>query len=64
MQERQKEVLRRFCALATKVRNEKFGLQHASDCFCPDRWSMLNFEFSEGVIEFLEKAIKEKLKGV
>lgn len=64
--EKQK-VIERFCALASKVGNEKYKSQYAADCFCgtnPNTWLTNNFQFEEPIMKFIEEAIEEKLQGV
>jgi hypothetical protein len=53
-------VVERLCELATKVRDQHFGLLHPTDCFCEGA-SKFNFQFSPEVIEFIEQAVNEKL---
>jgi hypothetical protein len=58
------EVLKRLCQLATKVRDTKFDDQ-SSACFCGQTLGIVvsseHYQFSETVMEFIEKAVEDAL---
>lgn len=55
----QKEVLQRFCRLASDV-GDHIGNHHAHDCFCGENplSRERNFQFSEIVMRFIENAVE------
>ena len=57
-----KEVIARFCALASKVGEERFSHQYAHDCFCSeqDRFDWFQFEFE--IMKFIEEAVEKHLR--
>jgi hypothetical protein len=57
------EILERFCQLSTTVMEEKFKCQEPADCFCNEYnyRQNLNFQYSEKIMDFITKAVHEKL---
>lgn len=56
------QVLERFCNLAKKTMEKHFRYAKAADCFCGDNPNgMVNFQFDEEVMEFIEKAVDKAL---
>ena len=55
-----KEIIKKFCALSTKVMREKFNYKVPADCFC-DRHSKTDFYFDKAIVDFIELAVQEKL---
>ena len=57
------EIISRFCKLANTVQDKKFAFSRAADCFCGENNSHFpaHFQFEDDVIDFIEKAVMEKL---
>jgi len=55
------EVIARFCALSNEVMNRKFECREAADCFCSEAEHNLGFNFSEDIMQFIERAVEAKL---
>jgi hypothetical protein len=61
------QVIERFCALGWEVMNLHFKFERAADCFCGSKRDYLmqrkddDFRYDEKVIEFIERAVSEKL---
>ena len=55
------EVITRLCDLSSQVGDKVFKNKEAHDCFC-DLNPMAGFQFSEQVILFIEKAVKEAIE--
>ena len=53
-----REVISRFCALATKVRKEVFGNDIPADCICMDQ---IGFEFNETLLKYIEEAVYKQI---
>ena len=59
---RKQEVIERLCALCEEV-GDLFNYKYPVDCFCrKDPPSGFTYQFSEKILEFIEKAIREKIK--
>jgi len=56
------EVLERLCELCKRVNSRKFHFSVPTCCFCGNPKDE-SFFFSEEVINFIEDAVDEKLKG-
>lgn len=60
-----KEVIEKFCELATKVGAEVFNHHFAHDCFCgavPMVTSLHTFQFETPVLDFIVEAVNEKIE--
>ena len=59
-----KEVTERLCKLVTKVGSEQFKSEFSHDCFCGE--SLINNNsntfVNDVIIEFIEKAVEEKME--
>ena len=56
------QVIEKFCSLSTKVASSQtFKWSESADCFCQKEHFPANFQFSEKIMSFIEKAVQEKL---
>lgn len=66
MNERKQEVVNRLCSIVSTIGKEHFKSKEAFDCICHKNLSMIpkveNFQFSESILDFVEEAVKEKMK--
>ena len=53
------EVIKRFCALSTKVMEKQFNYLIPADCFCGEK--AFGGAFDSEIVEFIESAVEEKL---
>ena len=62
-----REVITKFCQLSHYVNDHHFGFSFPSDCFCERdheiNSSVLDYQFSSEVIEYIEKAVKYYIKN-
>lgn len=58
------DVIERLCALTTKVGREQFNHVEPTDCWCGEMHSSSwdYFQFSEVVMQFIEKSVNDALK--
>ena len=65
MSNTKEDVIERLCLLVGKVGVQHFNYRAAHDCFChkaDPKWE--DFRCDDGVLDFIEKAVEDKLKGV
>jgi hypothetical protein len=58
------QTIERFCKLSEQVASsQKFNWMHPADCFCTNRCNGFNFQFSEEIMYFIEKAVQKELNN-
>lgn len=62
--DREEEVLTAYCSIGDKVMRQVFHCQHPADCICVrrQRHELMNFEYSDKVLDFIRAAVEEKIK--
>lgn len=55
------EVIKHFCALASKVMHERFDNLRPADCFCGEKEN-IRFQFDREVFKFITEAVEDHLK--
>jgi hypothetical protein len=59
------QVIKRFCKLSNQVMNEVFHFKIPADCFCSENpLNDFDFQFSEGIVKFIELAVSQEIERV
>ena len=57
------EIIIRLCQLCKKVAESQFDFpRNPVDCFCSRETKLSSFHFTLEILDFIEKAVKERIK--
>lgn len=57
-----RDVINRLCQICSVVMEDQYQCKIAADCFCGQKTVDINFRFSTAILDFIERAVAEKIE--